>query len=372
MYTDRSRPSRVNGLGDPPAAPAPRALRQILCSAAQLGTVTSILVKPSSAAEIQAAVQQAAAGALSLARAGTASTAGQGAALFEAVFGVPPAWHPAGATWMLGGVVRKRMMLAAKLLSSGSVSISCFGWPWPDPHPDTPDAYIVRAIGGKYRIGLGRTFWKAVRDGDTESAEAALLAAALRIYFGELIRFATGGKSKNQAHCYLRYALHLARRTIPLWIGDGCPIPPARWNRLMPAAAGQPVSPTPSQTPVPAKPVRLRLTDEELERILRRKLTDPLSDHINWVISQVPPTGIARPTLGEQLKKKLREGVDDVSSRLGVPQKYRKYVQQVAEGAVKKGSKLVVEEGLKRIGVGSEEAIEAVWGVVERTAKESP
>jgi hypothetical protein len=55
--------------------------------------------------------------------------------------------------------VKKRLTLAAQLLSSGSVRISCFAWPWLDPIPDQPETYLVRAEGGKYRIGLGHKFW---------------------------------------------------------------------------------------------------------------------------------------------------------------------------------------------------------------------
>jgi hypothetical protein len=317
-------------------------------------------------------LDQAVSGALKLARDGAVPVVGQRAALFEAVFGVRPAWHPAGAAWTLGGVVKKRLTLAAQLLSSGTVRISCFGWPWRDPNPDQPETYLVRAEGGKYRIGLGHKFWRFAPSNDRTSMECAMLGAALRIAFGDLIRFSPGAQPKNLSYCYMRYVLHLAGRTIPNWIGAGCPIPPDRWNRLMPAPPQQPPAPPATPTPTPTKPPRLRLTDDELERILGRKLTDPLSDHVDWIISQVQPTGIARPSLGDQIKRKLGEGVDSVSSRLGVPQKYRKYVRQVAEGAAKKGSKLIVEEGLREIGVGSKEAIEAVWGVVERVAKESP
>lgn len=378
MYSRISSAQRACGLGDPPAVRAAsparsgRAMRQIQCSATQLERVNEILGKKSSAAEMQTLLQQAVDDAANLGRGGAVPIAGQRAALFEAVFGVPASWHPAGAPWVLGGVVRKRMALAAKLLSSGSVWISCFGWPWPDPSPDTPETYVLRATGGKYRIGLGRKFWDAVRDRDSASVDSALLAAALRIYFGNLIRFSPGARPKNLSYCYMRYALYVAGRQIPAWIGAGCPIPPSRWNRLMPSPPAGPAPAPAPDAPTPAPPPRLRLTDEELERILGGKPTDPLSAHIDWIISQVPPTAAARPTLGEQLKRKLGECIDRVSSRLGVPQRYRKYVRQVAEGATKKGSKLVVEEGLRRMGLDSAEAIEAVWGTVERMTQESP
>jgi hypothetical protein len=328
-----------------------------------------------SAEEVQDLLQRTVDGAARLARTAAAPVVGDRAKLFEAVFDRSPLWRPPGAPWVLGGVVRKRFRLAAELLSSGTLWIGCFGLPGPavGRERDEPDGYILRAIDGIYRIGLGRRFWDLVRDGDTASAEAALLVAALRVAFGLLIRFQRPGPPKNRGFCYMRYALYVAGRTIPGWIGSGCPIPPSRWNRLMPTPAVPATPPAPSGSgPTSTPPIRLRLSDEELERILGRPLTDPLSDHINWVIRQVPPTGAANPTLGDRLKRKLGEKVDEVSERLRVPPRLRKYVRQVAEGAARKGAKLVVEEGLRRIGIDSAEAIEAVWGTVERATQESP
>lgn len=41
-------------------------------------------------------------------------------------------------------------------------------------------------------------------------------------------------------------------------------------------------------------------------------------------------------------------------------------------GAAKTGAKLVIEEGLRKMGLDSKEAIDAVWATVERVARESP
>jgi hypothetical protein len=367
------------GLEDPPPgpavapAPARKPLRRIRCTAAELEKVNQILGKTHSADEIQSLIQRAVDGGILLGRGAAVPVVGQRAKLFESVFGVAPSWHPAGAGWVLGGVVKKRFEMAAKLLSSGTLWFSCFGLPWRDVFRgvDDPNDYILNAAGGIYRVGLGKRFWDAVRDGDTETAESAMLGAGLRVAFGKLIQFGSPRHTKNNGYCYMRYALHLAGRTIPVWLGNKCPIPPDRWNRLMPSPTSTPPAST-TTTPPPARPIRLRLTDEELEQILGRKLGDPLSEHINWIIQQVPPTAKAQPTLGDQLKRKLGEKVDQVSDRLGVPQRLRKYVRQVAEGAAKKGAKLVVEEGLKKMGIESSEAIEAVWGTVERVTQESP
>jgi hypothetical protein len=219
---------------------APASLKKFVHTAEQLEQVNRILKKTASAEELWALVQQAVSGGIQLAAGAAAATGPKQAALFEAVFGVPPSWHPAGANWLLGGVVRKRMELAAKLLSGGSLLYRCFG---SDIQPDDPTAYFVRAEGERYRIGLGARFWEAVRDGDRESADGVILAAALKIAFGDLIRFAAGAAAKNQAYCYLRYTLHLADRKIPDWIARGCPIPPDRWNRLMLSAPPSPQLP---------------------------------------------------------------------------------------------------------------------------------
>ncbi len=72
------------------------------------------------------------------------------------------------------------------------------------------------------------------------------------------------------------------------------------------------------------------------------------------------------------MKRKLDDAVDRTSERLGVPPRLRKYVRQAAQGAAKTGSKLVVEEGLRKMGLDSKEAIEAVWATVERVARDTP
>ncbi|MGH8588468.1 MAG: hypothetical protein ACREXX_03735 [Gammaproteobacteria bacterium] len=374
MYL-RSRAPVFPGIGGPtvatPSGGVPAQLR-IDCSDVQLQGIARIVGRPVSADEVGSTVRQAITGAIGLSRAAAVAVVGKQARLFEAVFGLPPGWHPAGVSWRVGGVVRKRFELAARLLASGSVRFSCFGWSSPPSADDTPEKYYIRAIGDKYRIGLGQHFWESVRDNDRESADAALVAAALRVAFGQLIRFTKDAKTKNRAYCYLR--LFSAGRKIPSWLGSGCPVPPDRWNRLMPPpgpTAAPPAVP-PGSPAAPTKPPRLRHTDEELERILGIKPADPLAAHIDWIISQVPPTAAARQTLGDLLKRKLDDAVDRASERLGVPPRIRKYVRQAAQGAVKTGSKLVVEEGLRKMGLDSKEAIEAVWATLERVAKETP
>jgi hypothetical protein len=95
-------------LGDPPVAPAPastagsKLLRHFECSAAQLEQVTNIVGRPLGAGELRTLIEQAVSGVLKLARDGAVPVVGMRAALFEAVFGVRPAWHPAGAAWTLG------------------------------------------------------------------------------------------------------------------------------------------------------------------------------------------------------------------------------------------------------------------------------
>jgi hypothetical protein len=215
-------------------------MRKFVHTPEQVQKVNEILKKSLSADELWVLAQEAVKGAIQLARGAAAVSGPKQAALFEAVFAVPPSWHPAGASWLLGGVVRKRMELAAKLLASGTLSIRCFG---SDMLPDDPTSYFVRARGERYRIDLGALFWEAVRDGDRDTVDAGIVAAALKIAFGDLIRFAPGAAPKNQSYCYMRYALHLAGRKIPDWIARGCPIPPDRWNRLMHTGGPAPEAP---------------------------------------------------------------------------------------------------------------------------------
>ena len=376
MYL-RSAAPVFPGIGDPTvAAPSGAVSVQIRidCSDVQLQEIARIVGRPITADEVGTTVRRAIAGAIGLSRAAAIAVAGKQARLFEAVFGLPAGWRPTGVSWRVGGVVRKRFELAARLLASGSLRFSCFGWSSPPPADDTPEKYYIRAMGDKYRIGLGKRFWESVRDNDPESAEVALVAAALRVAFGQLIRFTKDAKTKNRAYCYLRYALFSAGRKVPIWLASGCPVPPDRWNRLMPPPGPTPAPPAipPGSPAAPTTPPRLRLTDEELERILGIKPADPLASHIDWIISQVPPTAAARPTLGDLLKRKLDDAVDRATERLGVPSRLRKYVRQAARGAAKTGSKLVVEEGLRKMGIDSKEAIETVWATVERVARETP
>jgi hypothetical protein len=238
MYDWKPTTQWPRALGAPPVATGP--VRKFSRTAEQVEKVNQILKSSLSAEDLRAKVEEAVSGGIQLANGVVAATGPKQAALFEAVFGVSPSWHPAGANWLLGGVVRKRMELAAKLLSGGSIRYQCFG---SELQPDDPTKYFVRAEGEQYRIGLGARFWESVRDGDRESADLAMLAAALKIAFGDLIRFAAGAATKNQAYCYVRYALHLADRKIPVWVASGCPIPPDRWNRLMRSAPAEPQLP---------------------------------------------------------------------------------------------------------------------------------
>jgi hypothetical protein len=238
MYDWKPTGRGPHALGAPPAAPV--SIAKFVHTAEHVEQVNRILKDSLGAEALRAKVQEAVRGGIQLAAGAAAASGPKQAALFEAVFGVSPSWHPAGANWLLGGVVRKRMELAARLLSGGSIRYQCFG---SELRPDEPGTYFVRAEGEQYRIGLGARFWESVRDGDRETAEVVILAAALKIAFGDLIRFAPGAATKNQAYCYLRYALHLAGRTIPLWVASGCPIPPDRWNRLMRSAPAEPQLP---------------------------------------------------------------------------------------------------------------------------------
>ena len=165
------------------------------------------------------------------------------------------------------------------------------------------------------------------------------------------------------------FAFTLAGLEIPTWL-----VNPYKWKEptgLAPTPQAQP-PPTGSGSGTPPRPPRLRLTDEELERILGGKPKDPLDARIDWIISQVLPTKAARPPLKDLVRQKFNEKLDQTMNRVGVPKRLQPYVRKAAHGALERGSKLVLEESLQQMGVTDKETIEAITGTVERLGQESP
>jgi len=81
---------------------------------------------------------------------------------------------------------------------------------------------------------------------------------------------------------------------------------------------------------------------------------------------------VGSPWITTSIREPVRHFECLPAPRAGYRPGLRKYVRQAARGAAKTGSKLVVEEGLRKMGLDSKEAIEAVWATVERVARETP
>jgi hypothetical protein len=362
-------------LGAPPTVAAP-IVRHLLCTPKHSEVLQKIIGHSFTVDQVRDMITAAAGEAATFAR--QAATKLRSAPspdldkLFIECFGVGrkhvPSWRPAGQTWNVGGVVRTRFERAARTLTDGYIHYACYGAPWKEEQPDDPRKYALAARGGKYRIGFGELYWREWKYGSVSSPPAFLLGAALIIYFGPMITFKPKAPKTVSIFSYLRFAFTLAGVEIPPWV-----VKPAEWK----APTGTPTPPvttppTGSGSGTSTRPPRLRLTDEELERILGGKPKDPLDARIDWIISQVPPTKAARPALKDLVRQKFNEKLDQTMNRVKVPKRLQPYVRKAAHGAIERGSKLVLEESLQQMGVTDKETIEAITGTVERLGQESP
>ena len=352
----------------PPAVASP--VRHFHCTAAHVAGIERLIGQAFTAAQVRETISASAGEAAYLARQAGSKLGGKRTATLESLFvdcfGVRPdhvpAWRPAGQAWTMGGVVRARYGSAAKILSGGSIHYSCLGWPWKLGRPDDPAVYRTRVRAGMYRMGVGAKLWQDWKALGSASPVAAILGGALIIYFGPRLTSKPGAARTVNVYGYLRFALEANDIEAPAWVLSGG----------ADAAASAPSTPS---TPAPGAslpPIRLRLTDEELERILGHKPADPLAARIDWIIRQVPPTRAARPPLKDLVRKKFDEQLDRVMDRTGVPKRIRPYVRKAAHGAIEKGSKLVLEESLEQLGVTAPGTIDAIRGTIERLSQESP
>ncbi len=373
-------------LGDVTTAGSPTLVRQLLCSDAQLAAISAVIGRPITRDEAREGITGAVGEAVRLATTSadlldpSRRTSGV-RAMFDNVFQVPPEhvppWRPAGQTWTVGGVVRTRYREAARLLQGDSLHYSCWGYPWSGGAPDLPATYSVSAFANSRRIGLGKGFWLSWAKGDRVSMGANLLGAALRVYL-DRFSFTEAAPRTIRAFCYMRFAIRASRLPIPGWIGDGCPQPPGRrtlgpeFPETGPERAEAPlVSPPPPARSGPS-PFRFQLTDEELERILGFKPKDPLAAHIDWIITQVPPSPNAPITISDRFWERMDEALNAAMERVGVPQRIRPYVRRAARGTVSRGSGVILEEVMHRLGITDGEQLEAIRGAIDRLFQTSP
>jgi hypothetical protein len=114
------------------------------------------------------------------------------------------------------------------------------------------------------------------------------------------------------------------------------------------------------------------LIDEQLERILGYKPKDPLAAHIDWIITQVPASPTAPITIADRFWERMDQALNVAMERAGVPDRIRPYVRRVARGTISRGSNVILEEGLHRLGITDVEQLEAIRGALDRLFQASP
>jgi outer membrane protein OmpA-like peptidoglycan-associated protein len=194
------------------------------CSDAERTQVEAIVQMSVPVATLKAAVESAAARAVSLAtKAATALDQANRTAAVRSVFceafGVMPEFVPpwratlrAVVRWKnLGELVAIRLRDVAKILDGGCIRYFC--WITTAHCPDCPQSakdpgsrYACSDFHGRYLICLGGLFWKRWQEGDTVTTATTLLHEALHIYFRRTIQ--EQGRTGN-ANCYERFVARL-------------------------------------------------------------------------------------------------------------------------------------------------------------------
>jgi hypothetical protein len=140
---------------------------------------------------------------------------------FKSMFGVASTSRPVGGGSTMQRIVVVRYEGALRKLSDNDVHVSCWGWPWGGAPADNPEKYLTSTAQGRHGIALGKQFWVAVRDGDSMTAAAALLGAALHLFYYR-IGFNPSAPRTVRAACYQRFAILAAGETVPAWIEQRC------------------------------------------------------------------------------------------------------------------------------------------------------
>jgi len=230
---------RVSGAA---AAPPPaQRVRSFICSTPDLTQIEAIIGRPTTQAEVRAAVAAAATQAVTLGTSGASALrasprAAATRSFFQEAFGVPvefiPAWRPTSATWRdMGELIAIRLRNAATILDGGWIRYFCWGDPAHCPEcPQSPPGYFAcSSFGLRHVICIGAAFWRAFGSGDTATMASTLLHEALHIYFGTTI--ADSGRSGN-ANCYERFVIRINGLFLHPATAANCPpAAPAPGNR---------------------------------------------------------------------------------------------------------------------------------------------
>jgi OmpA family len=209
----------------PPAGrctPAGRRVGAFTCSAADRASINASVGPPAvTVSALRGAIEDAAGGAVSLARRGAASLdRTRRNAFIRSVFceayGVSPEFVPpwrAGlhgvVGWRdLGELVAIRLRDVAKILDGGCIHYFAWGSPahCPECHDVPPNYFACSSFTGRYIICLGAAFWRRWRSGDRVTTASTLLHEALHIYFRRTV--SDRGRSGN-ANCYERFVVRL-------------------------------------------------------------------------------------------------------------------------------------------------------------------
>jgi len=207
--------------------PAGTRVGTFTCSDAERANIENLLSMSIPPATLKAAVESAAAGAVSLAtRAATALDRSNRSnairSTFCEAFGVMPEFVPPWRATLrgvvrwkdLGELVAIRLRDVAKIVDGGCIHYSC--WITAGHCPDcggvnAAGVYACSDFHGRYVICLGGLFWQRWQSGDTTTTQSTILHEALHIYFKTTV--GDQGRSGN-ANCYERFAVRL--QNLPL------------------------------------------------------------------------------------------------------------------------------------------------------------
>jgi peptidoglycan hydrolase-like protein with peptidoglycan-binding domain len=214
------------------AAAAAR-VRRFTCSAADLTAIGAVVGRAVTAAELQKAVEDAAAQASAwIANArralGAAPRSEETRRLFFESFAaypeVVPSWRKASYSWAdLGALVALRIRRAQEIIDGGQIRYACWhsAANCPECAGSSPqNIFACSSFKGDYRMCFGAPFWRAFRDGDTATMASTVMHESLHIYFGRTV---SDVGSTGNANCYERFVLRVNRARLHGATIQSCP-----------------------------------------------------------------------------------------------------------------------------------------------------
>lgn len=210
-------------------------VRYFSCNSADHKKVETLLSMSVSPATLRAAVETAAATAVSWAYKAIGSLritprSASTVRIFKQAFAQPPGWNPTWKTpqmkWIdWGDLIATRLEKAAFILNGGEIRYFCYG---SSSHcsecTDLASTYIsCSSFKGRYTICLGDHFWTDWKNRKFDSLASNLLHEALHIYFGTTV--AHSGRSGN-ASCYQRFVSEINGKPLLARLATRCPASP--------------------------------------------------------------------------------------------------------------------------------------------------